>query len=313
MTDVQPITSNADRRLLFRADGVFRALDGALDAQQRARLEEIPLASTVDVFDSDPPGGAVRRVSPEIRQRLADLAAQGGEPWVDRHMRMVLAMLLVRTLTRAVPYRLVASVDAALTSERLRILDDLQSADSPPYVLGGRLIRDRGFCQGTTLPFDVMSGRVFASVPSHLLTRAGLGHLRESPWINLHLELRPAYPRYSTEARERAHALVADFLRLNPASQGTVGVGWMSDPKALALSPHLGRTIQERLDAGAVILSLGVADEATVKHATGTSRTRRRAYQRGEYTPTDYMMLWPRERLVAWADARRREESRPDS
>ena len=92
-----------------------------------------------------------------------------------------------------------------------------------------------------------------------------------------------------------------------------MGVGWMSDPKALALSPHLARPIQERLDAGAVILSLGVADEATVKHAIATSRTRRRAYERGEYTPTDYMMLWPRERFVAWADALGRVGSGPDS
>jgi hypothetical protein len=99
---------------------------------------------------------------------------------------------------------------------------------------------------------------------------------------------------------------MADYFRVNPAYQGTVSVSWMSDPKALALSPHLASPIQERLDAGAVFLSLGAADEATVEFATGTSRTRRRAYERGEYTPTDYMTLWPRDHLIAWSEGLRR-------
>ena len=207
MSDALPIASNADRRLLVRADAVFRTLDSALDTQQRAWLEEIPLATTVEVFDVDPPGRLLRLVTPEILQSVADLAAQGGEPWVDRHMRMVLAMLLVRTLTRAAPYQLPPSVDAALASERLRILDELESVDSKPYLLSGRLGRDRGFCQGTTLPFDIMSGRLSSSVPAQLLTRAGLEHLRESPWMNMHLELRPAYPRGGLEGvvRVRVH------------------------------------------------------------------------------------------------------------
>lgn len=306
MSHAGPIASNGDRRLLVRADAVFRRLDRALDARQRTWLEEIPLASTVDVFDADPPGRLLRLVTPEILERVADLEAQGGGQWVDRHMRMVLAMLLVRTLTRAVPYRLPPSVDAALASERLRVLDDLESADSEPYVVGGQLGADRGFCQGTTLPFGVMSGRLCSSVPLRQLSRAGLGHLRESPWMNVHLELRPGYPHYSAETRAHARALMADFLRVNPSYQGTVSVSWMSDPQALALSPHLASPIDERRDAGAVFLSLGVADEATVNHAISTSRTRRRAYERGEYTPTDYMTLWPRDCLIAWSDALQR-------
>jgi hypothetical protein len=313
MTDARPITSNVDRRLLFRADAVFRTLDGSLDAQQRAWVEEIPLASTVEVFDADPAGSPVRAVKPEIRERLADLSAQGGEPWVDRHMRMVLALLLVRTLTRALPYRLPPSVDAELARERLRLLDRLESADGTPFVMGRRLFRTRGIFQGTTLPLDILSGRLSSSVPRHLLERGGLGHLRESPWIHAHLDLRPGHSEYSEEARERSQVLMADFLRVNPAYQGTMSVSWAADPKAAELSPHHAAQVQKLRDTGAVVIRLEVGGEATVKHATGTSRTRRAAYERGEYSPTDFMTLWPRDGVIAASEKLRRGPSGPGS
>lgn len=295
------MNASADPSLLAAADEAFRALDRSLTDEQRSWLERISLARGIDVVDSRPAGARVTTPFLGLREVTGEATSLGGDEWLDRYLRLLLLALLVRSLTRPTGCVLPDTVAASLAAERRRIVEGADAADADPYKLDGPFVRDLGFCLGTILPLGVYAGQRDSSIPAATLERAGLVHLRETPWLNLHLDIRPGGGRYTAEAREYSRLRIADFLRENPSYQGMFGVSWLTDPAATEISPHLMSSRQELIDIGIVFLRLDTADDATVRLATATSTSRRRRYEEGEYAPTEYMTLWPREAALSWS------------
>jgi hypothetical protein len=289
--------------VLASAHEAFVALDGSLDATQRSWLEQVPLARAIEAVDSQPVDAPVTFVAPAVRAFGQEVTALGGEAWLDKYLRFVLLALLVRTQTRPLDYVLPPSVGELLDAERTRIVEDVTARDAEPYNMGGAFIRDWGFCLGTALPFGIAAGQVGASLRRDMLARAGLAHLGESPWLNLHLDIRGDRKRYTAEARELSGLRIADFMRHNLSYQGMFGVGWLSDPAVSEISPHHTATREEIVDSGAILLRRNSGDDATVILATATSKTRRRLYEERQYTPTDYMTIWPRDDFIRWREA----------
>jgi hypothetical protein len=286
--------------LLAAAHEAFKALDASLDATQRSWLEQLPLARGVEALDAKPIGAPVISVPAELPILIEELTTIGGEAWRDRYLRLLVLALLIRTLTRPIPYVLPPSIEGPLNAERRRIVERAPAADAEPYNLDGAFVRDWGFCLGTVLPFGIVAGHLEASLDRDKLARSGLERLREKPWLSLHLDLRPERGRFATETRDFSGAHIADFVRHNPSYQGIFGVGWLSDPVVSEISPHHTATHRHISESGGISLRLDSADGASVRLATGTSRTRRRLYEEGRYRPTDYMTIWPRDVVVRW-------------
>jgi hypothetical protein len=79
-----------------------------------------------------------------------------------------------------------------------------------------------------------------------------------------------------------------------------VGTSWFYDPHLLQISPHFAYLQQRPLEGGAFLMRHRTG-RFDIEHATMTSRTRRRLYQEGKYTPMCYSLLWPRKDLIFWA------------
>jgi hypothetical protein len=107
-------------------------------------------------------------------------------------------------------------------------------------------------------------------------------HLLESAYVRSHLEIARALPRH-------------------PAIRGIASSSWYYDPDVAAVSPHLEYI--PRLLAGNGCLCFEVPnDDAMRESALRTSRTRRIAHGRGEYTPRAYARLWSRAAILRWAE-----------
>ena len=144
--------------------------------------------------------------------------------------------------------------------------------------------------------------KTIAGVPPAL---SWLRHRAWGTWYNDHLDLRgePDFtPRGWTGFFQRA----AEMLELNRHIRGVQGVGWLYDPALARVSPHLAYIRKTQVENGAFLIRIGQGEEHT-RRATLTSQTRRRLVEAGEYLPACYVLAWPRESLIAWANKVKRQ------
>lgn len=132
--------------------------------------------------------------------------------------------------------------------------------------------------------------------------RSALSYVRHQSWgtwYNRHLDLRWE-PNYTPEGWTDCHLRIAEMLESNEHIRGVQGVSWLYDPALAQVSPHLAYIGQIQTQNGAFLIRIGPGEEHT-RRATFKSRTRRSLVEAGEYLPTCYAILWPRETLLVWA------------
>jgi hypothetical protein len=97
------------------------------------------------------------------------------------------------------------------------------------------------------------------------------------------------------------HRNVAGCLRLNPHIRGLFASSWWYDPAIARVSPHLAFLREESVAHGGVLLRYGPTSGAKEMSVANSSQ-RRELVERGEYRPEIYGIVWPRARLLAWAE-----------
>ncbi len=105
---------------------------------------------------------------------------------------------------------------------------------------------------------------------------------------------------FDQEERTKCYLRIADLLKQNPGVKGMYLLGWFYDPKLADISPELAylREFPER--QGARRFRFGSTEQA-IRFATAWSAERRRLYEEGKYSPTEYALIWPRREMLRWA------------
>ncbi|ATE62681.1 hypothetical protein CCZ27_14090 [Thauera sinica] len=131
--------------------------------------------------------------------------------------------------------------------------------------------------------------------PRRLISALGFFGFRTSgfsPFLENHVH--PAMlTHFNPAGRETCFGLVARLLECWPDSKGLIGLSWYYDPQVRRISPHLAYLHDTPAREGALFLPAGTGPDVA-GDATATSRTRRALHERGEYTPTRYLMAWSR-------------------
>jgi len=96
---------------------------------------------------------------------------------------------------------------------------------------------------------------------------------------------------------------MVELLRRNPHVKGHMGVGWLADPALTHVSPHLAYLRDIPVAHGAGSFCLGRCGADGIQDATMKSAARRRLYEQGDYIPMEYLTVWPRKEMIAWADS----------
>jgi hypothetical protein len=119
------------------------------------------------------------------------------------------------------------------------------------------------------------------------------------PVFRIHIDERDL-SEFDEAGWERAYLRAAEMLRLHPKVKGTVGRSWTHDPQLDRISPNLTYPRRQQMAHGAFMRLVGSDGQAT-KRALLKSATRRRLYERGEYVPTEYRVVWPRRDMLRWS------------
>jgi len=98
----------------------------------------------------------------------------------------------------------------------------------------------------------------------------------------------------------RSYYRLARSLELQPEFHGSIACSWLYCPSTAILAPRMAWMREFFLDHGAVLFPIGPAP--TDSGFLVGSEERRRLYEQGSYRPTMTCVVWPKPRMLAWAN-----------
>lgn len=122
------------------------------------------------------------------------------------------------------------------------------------------------------------------------------------PWLEVHTESRQLAD-FNEAGWDRAWATAAAICKTRPELAGMIGSSWFYDPPLETISPRLAYLRLNPLKGGAFIIHQGPAPIHS-ERASASSPTRKALIESGEYTPSSWLVAWPRSTLVPWAEQR---------
>ena len=80
-----------------------------------------------------------------------------------------------------------------------------------------------------------------------------------------------------------------------------MGLSWFYDPYLKEISPSLNYLREIVIDNGGSLYYVG-PNESAIRNATLLSMKRKELYEEGKYMPTNYLYIWPKKKLIQWAE-----------
>ena len=210
----------------------------------------------------------------------------------------------------AVEDRLPPSVIGLYEDFWARLANFLTATAGQPYD-DDYFAKDVRYALGLTVPCGALQIDLSYSIGPKIILRdlqrsksprAGLAYLGSQGWgrwYNDHLDLR-AMEEFNPSGWTACFTRIAETLALNPTVRGVTGISWFYDPKVAEIRPKLAYVQVTQTQSGAFLANMGT-DAHHIENATVRSAVRLRLYNEGQYLPTCYLLAWPREALLDWA------------
>jgi hypothetical protein len=98
---------------------------------------------------------------------------------------------------------------------------------------------------------------------------------------------------------EISHHRIVQFMEQQPRIRGLVSASWLYSSEIESFSPHIAWLRDFYVDNGAYLVDMEVAHQEA-GFLVG-SETRRRLHADGKLRPRETLVIWSRERMLAWA------------
>lgn len=223
--------------------------------------------------------------------------------------------LLCAAIIQKVPGVIAGQFPLETTHQILRNVDRIIHKLTDPSEVGDYsarsdiFLKDIGICTLRLLPAEYGVLDTSHALPRSLVYSGGLAQASSfvlfywgycggrGPFFanHFHPELRA---NFSPEHRYRAFRQIADLMVQRPEIKALIGDAWYYDPVVSDISPHLAYVREFPEKNGAKIYRFRVD---TSNSAFVNSEKRRWLFEKGEYQPIRYVMVWPREKLITWA------------
>ena len=275
-------------------------------------LHHFPIPHYVSCLDAIPPYSAYHYVSPAIQQICSQITEKWNEDTLDTYHRLLFIHLMEGFERRPRPVAFPSSIVKLYELEFTRITKELESNPCGFYLFPNQsFFKDLALCRLIFIPLGSQAVEAASGISRGLLLKGGVKQFFEGlkffvfhtkgfkPFFQIHLDTRKGKDFNSCE-RTQCYFRIAELLQMNPQVKGLFGGSWFYDPKVEKISPRLAylRCYPEAF--GAKTFYNG-SDEQDVTQALAKSPTRKQYYENGQYLPANYMLVWPRERIINWA------------
>lgn len=291
----------------------------ALRADAESRLREAG-GTPADLEQVRPYGKHVSTIVPgvpyavwpdAVRGQRDALRARGGDALVGAFHRLVVLDRIAASRARlAAAPSLSALVEwfeftvtgflrdlAAMRDDRVdftndRFAKDLSVVALRLWPLGAEVVEPR---MGLSRRMLLSGGASTALASLALLLRTG----GRAPMYELHTYTR-TLSQFTRDGWLACYRRIAGLLERDPGVRGVYGSAWFFDPQIATITPSIAYLRQDPEEGGATFVRVANSKQ-TVTLATAMSPARRELYDRGEYEPRQYLMVWPRRALIRWA------------
>jgi hypothetical protein len=179
--------------------------------------------------------------------------------------------------------------------------------DTDAFTERARIVTFRRFHAGQ-YSFDVMPMpkawllKVHPLALPRLARELALGLGGFGPIVMPHVNYWRLNPMVLSEKEsDLSHYRIVQYLEQEPQIRGMVSASWLYSSEAKAFAPHIAWLREFYAENGALLLDMEVAHEAA-GFLVG-SEERRRLYAEGQLRPRETLLIWPREKMLAWAQA----------
>jgi hypothetical protein len=275
------------------------------DPVTRAAVEQfVALAHAVGPYDH------YKAFAPEARDLVKAVEASGGKTASRAFLRCVIAQGAAITLASRRFAELPPRVGGEHVLQLERIVADTNcehewlSLDHDLFQKEFGIATLRLYAVGAQL-VDYRCG-----VPRSLVLRGGIGQALGKLGTMLRLGgFRPYFQihthtfmldRFNEQGWDECYLCCAELYALHPDVLGMYGSSWFYDPALETVSPRLSYLRHIPASGGAHLLYVQTGGSA-INLSLSSSPTRRKLYEKGEYVPKSYMLLWGKEDQMAWA------------
>lgn len=302
-----------------RASGFLEQVTNRLEKSFPNVLEAWPLSRYVWQLEAYPETSRLGYRSPQIREMCAGIKTVAGQSGLDLYHRALLLTLILRAPQRLPEEDYPEEIVQQFQKDFERILRDIASAseDEPAYLYSrSAFLKDLALCNLRLIPAGVVKV-IPARLPPRIFFTSGFRGGREALWLlirqrglspyyemHMHSQDQHALREFSPEGWNNYYLRLAELLRRRKWIKGAFGTAWLYDPALADISPRLIYLRKGITENGGRLFRIGRADENGIRDAVLKSGTRRRLYEKGEYTPMEYLAVWPRQELLAWAEGR---------
>lgn len=314
--------------MLAETSSTSRALGGdsheAAAELLRGRFPELfvqyPVDDYIRLLDDTHKSKSMFHVPDSVAVFREGVINRWGREALEVYHRVTMLTLMDAFAERASGFNYPKSIIAQFKINFARIREHIAQSEIGTYAhTADNFTKDFAICRQTAFP----AGGCWVidhhgSFPRRVLFTGGVIQFFRLAWLYLFVTRghRPFYSphihddlvQWYTPEQAYAYRLrIAEMLRCHPKVKGLAGASWMTDPVVAEVSPKLRwvREIpskngcqyfraREDIDGGALV----------------RSPTRRKLFNEGKYVPTQYLRVWPRDRLISWATRERRQQSR---
>jgi hypothetical protein len=203
-------------------------------------------------------------------------------------------------------------VRSLFITEMQRIVSELDSNKPGFYSFDNDLFcKDLAISTLRMFSVGVLKVEGHAGIPRRFLAVGGIRQLLRGarvigllkgfyPYYEIHLDIRYRAD-FNPAGWDRALLNTAEMLKLHEQIKGMIGASWFFDPQIPYVSPHLTYLRQHIEENGGEFFYMK-RDARTTHLAISASSTRKKLYECGKYVPCSYMAIWPRGKMLQWAE-----------
>lgn len=232
-----------------------------------------------------------------------------GSEKIDRFHRELLSELMESFSARVKLIKVPTSILEIFKLEFARIRQILES--DKEYVfdwINDRFAKDLGICTFRLIPAGAQLVEIHGFPRSVVFTR--LSRILPNLWFYL-FQLKGGKPIYTIHTHQgnlsdfnpegwnRCYVRIGQLLKLNPEIKGMQGGSWFYDPALSIISPRLAYLREVPCQNGAAIFFVGTEDHTSSALSTSASRVEK--FKTGEYVPRAFVLAWPRDALITFA------------
>lgn len=295
----------------------IRQLKEKMDLQCPDLLNRFPVKEYINFLNKYPRIASYKYVSPEVSNYCDQIVRFGEKTALELYHQLLLLNLILKNFPEVELLRVPKDVKEIYYRNFQRILHNIKeySGNEQGFYLypNDKFFKDLGVCTLRIIPAGVIKMHLF-KFPKSVVLKGGLKQFLKGVYVIL-FKLRGIKPIFEMHADShdpeaigdwnpegwtRFYRRAAKILEMNPEVKGLFGIGWPFDPVLEQISPrhvYLRTMVTEN---GGYLFFWGHS-EGAIKSATYKSPTRRKLYLEGKYLPSDYMIVWPRKQLIAWA------------